>query len=340
MEFLTDVYVEEYVGKMEKIVALRPQVERIIDEVMTPEKKNLFMVGIGGTIAILDPFMHMFKKMSKAEIYAENAAELLTNGNHKLCKDSVVFFMSDSGNTKEIIAAIKYCKEIGATTICGIGSENSAIEKLVDHSVLYLHKDPFSADADYILQYLFFAYFLEKRGEFPDYQKFVANLERLPQAMVGVKRQADEQAKDFVKNYRKEKYHIFTAGGNTWGEVYCFAMCVLEEMHWIRTKSVTAYDFFHGTLELVDEDVSVVIVKGEDESREITDRIENFCKRYSEKVTVYDTKDYALEGIDEEYRAMFSPLVICAALGRINPHLEYATGHSMNFRRYYKVVEY
>lgn len=340
MEFLTDAFVNEYVEKMEKIVSLRPQVEKIIDEVMTPDKKNLFLVGIGGTIAIMLPFMEMFKKMSDAPVYAENAAELLAIGNRHLCKNSVVFFMSDSGNTKEIISVIKKVKEVGATTICGIGSENSAIEALVDHSVLYLHKDPFSADADYILQYLFFAYYLEKRGEFPNYAKFVENLERLPRAMAGVKRKADVQGKQFVKDYRKESYHIFTAGGNTWGEVYCYAMCVLEEMQWIRTKSVTASDFFHGTLELVDEDTHVVIIKGEDESRTVTDRIEKFCNTYSNKVTVYDSKDYELEGIDAEYRAMFAPLVICAALGRINPHMEYATGHSLSFRRYYKVVEY
>lgn len=340
MEFLTNAYVEEYVGKMEKIVELRPQVEKIIDEVMTPDKKNLFLVGIGGTLAIMLPYMQMFKKMSNAEVYAENAAELLATGNRNLTKDSVVFFMSDSGNTKEIIAAIKLCKEIGAVTVCGIGSENSAIEKLADYSVLYLHKDPFSADADYILQYLFFAYYLEKRGEFPDYKKFTANLEKLPRAIAEVKKKAEAQGKDFVQKYHKEDYHIFTAGGNTWGETYCYAMCVLEEMQWIRTKSVTASDFFHGTLELVDEDVHVVIIKGEDEARPVTDRIENFCKKYSKKVTVYDTKDYALEGIDEEYRSMFSPLVICAALGRINPHMEYTTGHSLSFRRYYKVVEY
>lgn len=340
MEFLTEEFVKEYVEKMEKTVALRPQIEKIIDEVMTPEKKNLFLVGIGGTLAIMLPFMHMFKKMSDAPVYAENAAELISVGNRNLCKDSVVFFMSDSGNTKEIMAAIELCKEIGATTIAGLGTANSKIGSMVDYSVLYLNKDCYSADADYMVQYMFFAYYLEKRGEFPNYEKFTENLRRLPMAMAGVKRQADGMGKEFVKKYHKENYHIFTAGGNTWGEVYCYAMCVLEEMQWIRTKSVHASDFFHGTLELVDEDTHVVIIKGEDESRDVTNRIETFCNKYSNKVTVYDTKCFALEGIDEEYRAMFSPLVMCAALGRINPHMEYATGHNLSFRRYYKVVEY
>jgi len=340
MEFLTEEFLAEYVEKMAKTVALRKQVEAIVDKVMTPDKKNLFLLGIGGTIAIMQPFMYMFKKMSDAPVYAENAAELMETGNRNLGKDSVVFLMSDSGNTKEIIEALKMIKEIGAVTAAGIGSPNTKIESMVDHSVLYLNKDPFSADADYILQYLFFAYYLEKRGEFPDYQKFCKSLEHLPQAMAEVKKKAEGQGKEFVKKYRKEPYHIFTGGGNTWGEVYCYAMCVLEEMQWIRTKSVTSSDFFHGTMELVDEDTHVVIIKGEDESRVVTDRIEKFCSTYSSKVTVYDTKDYELAGIAEEYRSMFSPLVICAALGRINPHMEYATGHSLSFRRYYKVVEY
>ena len=100
MNFLTDAFVKEYEEKMRKIVGLRPQVENIIDEVMTPDKKNLFLVGIGGTLAVMLPFVHMFKKMSDAPVYAENAAELLATGNRNLCKDSVVFFMSDSGNTK------------------------------------------------------------------------------------------------------------------------------------------------------------------------------------------------------------------------------------------------
>ncbi len=43
-------------------------------------------------------------------------------------------------------------------------------------------------------------------------------------------------------------------------------MCILEEMQWIRTRPVHASDFFHGTLELVEKGVSVILFKGEDEA--------------------------------------------------------------------------
>ena len=62
MNYMTPEYEETYIKNMEKILSLRPQVEKIVDQVMTPEKKNLFLVGIGGTLAIMLPFMKMFKK--------------------------------------------------------------------------------------------------------------------------------------------------------------------------------------------------------------------------------------------------------------------------------------
>ena len=67
---------------------------------------------------------------------------------------------------------------------------------------------------------------------------------------------------------------MFVGAGNTWGETYCFAMCVLEEMQWIATKSIHAAEFFHGTIEMTEKDMSFVLIKGEDETRPLVDRVE------------------------------------------------------------------
>ena len=49
-----------------------------------------------------------------------------------------------------------------------------------------------------------------------------------------------------------------------WGETYSYAMCVMEEMQWIRTKSVKAAEFFHGTLELLEKDGICALSEGKD----------------------------------------------------------------------------
>lgn len=66
-----------------------------------------------------------------------------------------------------------------------------------------------------------------------------------------------------------------------------FAMCILEEMQWVRTRPVTSAQFFHGTLELVEKGIPVVIVKGEDEYRVQDERVENFCKLIGMKMLLW-----------------------------------------------------
>jgi fructoselysine-6-phosphate deglycase len=77
-------------------------------------------------------------------------------------------------------------------------------------------------------------------------------------------------------------------------------MCILEEMQWIRTRPVHAADFFHGTLELVEKGVSVIILKGEDAYRPLTDRVEAFARQYTDKVTVLDAASFDLPGVSPE----------------------------------------
>ena len=55
---------------------------------------------------------------------------------------------------------------------------------------------------------------------------------------------------------------------------------------------------------------------------------------------VIDTKDYVPGKVDEKYRGDFSPAILEAVLGRLTAHLEDATGHSLDIRRYYRVMEY
>jgi fructoselysine-6-phosphate deglycase len=117
-------------------------------------------------------------------------------------------------------------------------------------------------------------------------------------------------------------------------------MCILEEMQWIRTRPVHASDFFHGTLELVEKRVSVFVLKGEDESRPLTDRVEDFATRYTDKFICLDTKRIALSGISPRLRAMISPIVLATLLERVSAHLEIKRGHPLTTRRYYKRVAY
>jgi fructoselysine-6-phosphate deglycase len=128
--------------------------------------------------------------------------------------------------------------------------------------------------------------------------------------------------------------------GNLWGLTYLYAMCVLEEMQWIHAKSIHAAEFFHGTIEMVEQDTSIILLTGEDETRPLMDRVEHFVERYSKEITIFDTRDFELKGIDVSFRQFLSTPVLASVLERVSSHLEVQRNHPLTTRRYYRVAEY
>ena len=115
-------------------------------------------------------------------------------------------------------------------------------------------------------------------------------------------------ASAFAEAHAETDYHFLVGGGNLWGFTYLYSMCILEEMQWLRTTRVHSAEFFHGSLELLEQDTSVIVFQGED--------------------------------ISPEFRGLLAPLVLDTVLGRVSKHLERVRDHSLDLRRYYRVVEY
>ena len=117
-------------------------------------------------------------------------------------------------------------------------------------------------------------------------------------------------------------------------------MCIMEEMQWMRTRPISAANFFHGTLEVIERDIPVILIKGEDMTRPEMDRVEKFVNTISANVTVFDTKDFELKGISDEFRGMLSPIVMRSAFQRVSIHLEHNRRHPLAIRRYYRRLDY
>lgn len=62
---------------------------------------------------------------NKVEAHAVIAAEFMVMGHKAFSKDSVCIFSTRSGNTKEIVAAAKFCKEAGARTMVYVSNDNT-----------------------------------------------------------------------------------------------------------------------------------------------------------------------------------------------------------------------
>ena len=54
---------------------------------------------------------------------------------NKMHKEDVLLAISGSGNSKNVVNAVKYAKSIGATTIGLVGYDGGEVKKLVDHCI-------------------------------------------------------------------------------------------------------------------------------------------------------------------------------------------------------------
>lgn len=302
--------------------------------------ENVFFLGTGGAAILMQPAAQLLGARSVFPAYAPLSAELVLGGSRHLGPKSIVVIPSLSGTTKESIAALEFAKARGATVITLVGNSDTPLGKGGDHVFVNAADDETSTESFY-LQSLFLALsIMRHRDGFAGYASFVEDSARLPAALLAVKRGFDAAAEAFAEEIRETPWHIVTGAGAMWPQAFYYGMCILEEMQWIRTRPVHASDFFHGTLELVEPGVSVLLLKGEDEYRPLADRVEAFARDKTDRLTVFDTATQDLPGISAETRALISPIVAATMLERVSAHLAAKRNHPLTTRRYYRRVAY
>ncbi|MDG4876956.1 SIS domain-containing protein [Mesorhizobium sp. WSM4935] len=321
-------------------VALRERIDAVVAQCLATGAQNIFFLGTGGAAILMHPAAQLLQRRSGFPAFVDITAELQLAQSVHLTDKSIVVLPSLSGTTKESVALLSRIKEIGATVITLVGHEETPLGKGGDHVFVNFAEDDTSCESFY-LQSLFIALaVLKHRGELVESERIIAELAQLPRLLLEVKRGYEKEAAGFARKLAASDYHIITGAGNVWPQAWYYGMCILEEMQWIRTRPVHASDFFHGTLELVEKDVSVVLLKGEDSARPLADRVEKFAPTYTDKLTVLDTADFELPGISPDVRALISPIVLATALERVSAHLEVIRNHPLTTRRYYKRVAY
>ena len=315
-------------------VNLIPEVEKIVDKICEEGYKNIFLFGIGGTLLYAGQIMHTIKQMGcTLPIYLENAQDFMYEGNANFTKDSVVVIASLSGHTVEVEAAVDKAHEIGARVIGYVEKLNTPLADKVDYLVN-------TFGGEYYWWYSVALRFMKNAGQFDIYDQFMTELKNMPENVVNVYKKADAQMEAYAKQYCDEPITYLVGSGNLEDWAVCYGMCIMEEMQWMRTRPISAANFFHGTLEVIERDIPVILIKGEDKTRPEMERVEKFVNRVSRKVTVFDTKEFELKGISDEFRGMLSPIVMRSAFMRLNVHLEECRKHPIDIRRYYKALDY
>ncbi|HKK94597.1 MAG TPA: SIS domain-containing protein [Longimicrobiales bacterium] len=301
---------------------------------------NLVLTGAGGVQILMQPAFQLLRTRSTFPVHYEMGAELVRTDSVHLTDRSIVLLPSLSGTTAEAIEVVRFAKSKGATVVTLTGHADTPIADLADRNFTNFAEDDTSAEMFYLLSLVAALAILDHRDELEDHAGTIGELKRLPERLLAVKAQFEDRARELASTYRNEPYLIVTGAGSVWPEAHYYGMCILEEMQWIRTRPVHASDFFHGTLELVEKDVSVLVLQGEDACRPLTERVVRFLPRVTDRMEVIDTAAFELPELSTATRALISPVLLATALERLSAHLEQVRDHPLTTRRYYKKLDY
>jgi fructoselysine-6-phosphate deglycase len=332
--------VERYLAIQSAAAGFAEEIDAAVQALIAKGANNVFFLGTGGAAILMQPAALLLQRQSTFPCHTGYSAELILAGAASLGEQSIVIMPSLSGTTSESIEALKAVKKLGAKVIALVGKADTPLANGADHVLVNRADDDTSSESFYIQSLLIALSILKQRGEIRDYEQIVREVKALPRALVQAKHAFAETADALAQSLAAADYHIFVGAGNSWPEAHYYAMCILEEMQWIRTRPVHASDFFHGTLELIEKGVSVVVLQGEDSCRPLTERVVAFARQYTDRLRVIDTAEIVLPGISATSRGLLSPVVHAAVLESVSARLEVMRDHPLTTRRYYKRVAY
>jgi fructoselysine-6-phosphate deglycase len=331
---------ERYLRIQSGAVGLAEQIDAVVADALGSGVTTVVFAGAGGAGILMQPAAALLRDRSTVRAEVVLPAELVVTGSTLVGRETLVVIPSLSGTTSESIAALEHVKAAGARVLVLTGHEDSPLAAKADVALVNFAEDDTSCESFYLQSLLLALSFMARTGALEGYAAVAAELEQLPQLLLDAKVAFEGRAPELAAAIAADPWHIVTGSGNTWPEAYYYGMCILEEMQWIRTRPVHASDFFHGTLELVEAGVSVLLLKGEDATRPLVDRVERFATGLTDKVLVLDAAAVDLPGLSPTTRELVSPAVLSALLERVSAHLEVLRDHPLTTRRYYRRMAY
>lgn len=302
--------------------------------------KRLVFVACGAPNRLMGLWEYWLQSYAtQFEIRRYYPAEFIHQNPPILAEDTLVILSSHSGTTPETVAAAHFLKEKPCVTVAITQKEDSPLRQVVDYGLTY---GP--GERGYYALFLLMSAFVSSLFHAVEgwelHEKLVKSLPALPEVLANAIETNEKRVIEDARRYKDESLLYMIGAGPMYTTVYVIGVCILMEMLWLNVQPLVAAEFFHGPFEAVDNTSPFILFLGEDPSRPEAERVVHFCKKISEKLMIYDSKEYEMAGIHPDVRPIVAPLVLDAAVSRLADHLAVWLDKPLNTRRYMWKTEY
>ncbi|MBN1266173.1 MAG: SIS domain-containing protein [Anaerolineales bacterium] len=310
------------------------------EQLSTQGYQRLHFVGCGAPNRLLAFVQYWAQgKNLDLQIRTSYSAELVHYPPPDLDQHTLVLIASHSGTTGDTLEAARFLREKSCTTVALTQLADSSLAQQTDFTLAYGRTDQ-GYYAALMVVLAFFSSLVREQPGWDLHEPLRDSLPALPEALADVMEAENENTARIAGTLTKDRVLYLVGAGAASHVAYVFAACILMEMQWLHAISLNASEFFHGPFETIDKDTPVIVFLDESPNRPEAQRVADFCRRVTPRLTVFDSADYPLRGIRPEIRPMLSPFAADAALVRLAENLSNVRNHPLTTRRYMGKMEY
>jgi len=256
--------------------------------------RRIIIVGCGTSYHAGLAVRHIFEELANLPVNIENASDFVDR-NTPVFRDDVIIFVSQSGETKDTLDALKMCKTKGALTVGVINTVGSSIGRETDcgvHCNAGIEIGVCSTKA-YISQIIVLVMIALSLGDRYSYRsrnieimKSLSAIGELMKTTLAL----DSQIKKIVDSWGEiDKKSVLVLGRG-----YNYATCLegarkLQEVSLLHSEGILSGELKHGPLTLVDENQPIImIVCGDKTLEKCLDEVRKVIGRNGKPVIICD----------------------------------------------------
>ena len=329
-----DIDRKAFLESLELALKVKDDAAKLGAELAKKGIRRVYMIGCGAPNREFGTIKYWIDQTAqKLDTYVYFPAEFLNATPARLDEHTMVLLGSHSGTTPEIIQVAEFLKDKPVVTVGITQKADSPLAQKVQNPLIYGESDN-GYDAKFMISLALMAAMMKEIENWELYDAVMQGINALPSAMVDTQEAVEQRTIEEARIYKDDDYMMVLGAGPCFATAYVLGVCVLMEMQWMHTYACESAEFFHGPFEAIDETSPLIIFLGEDPSRPQTERVVRFAKKFTERLMIYDSKDYEMKGIAPSVRGIFAPFILQAATGRFTAHLAVWHKHPLSTRRY------
>jgi glucosamine--fructose-6-phosphate aminotransferase (isomerizing) len=239
---------------------------------------------------------YWFEQIAQIPVEIDIASEFRYR-NAVMPKDGVALFISQSGETADTLAALRFAKQQGQHIISIVNAHESTMERESD-AVLHTHAGAeigVASTKAFVTQLTVLACLAiacgEAKGILPKERRktLLSALSQLPQQVNSVLNQ-NQQIQDISRKLMNAQDILYIGRGTSYAVALEGAL-KLKELSYIHAEGIAAGELKHGPIALIDEKVPVIVIAPSDSLFEKTlSNVQEVVSRGGKVVFICDTE--------------------------------------------------